>query len=139
MCGLVCEQFRFEVQAKFGRWVLWSCWQWTRWDFRRFQIIQWFKRMLKKWSINAYFKIEINDFKILILFFNSSIHFFKVLLRIPFYKLVNGTIAKIELEYGDTTKNITFHIGNSPTNDLNGLNECFFLLPDIIYSTNSIQ
>lgn len=43
-----------------------------------------------------------------------------VLLRIPFYKLLNETIVRIEVEYGDLPKGITFHVGNSPTNDLNG-------------------
>jgi hypothetical protein len=44
-----------------------------------------------------------------------------VLLRIPFYKLASGAIVKLELEYsGDIARGITFHIGNSPTNDLYG-------------------
>jgi hypothetical protein len=42
------------------------------------------------------------------------------LLRIPFLKLVNGTIVKIVLDFNDYPKGTTFHIGNSPTNDLNG-------------------
>lgn len=43
-----------------------------------------------------------------------------VLLRIPFFKLSAGTIVKIELEYEAEAHGTTFHIGNSPTNDLYG-------------------
>ena len=42
------------------------------------------------------------------------------MLRIPFLKLVNGTIVKIALDFNDYPKGTTFHIGNSPTNDLYG-------------------
>jgi hypothetical protein len=44
-----------------------------------------------------------------------------VLLRIPFLKLTKGTIVKLELVYDDIGKGTTFHIGNSPTNNLYGI------------------
>ncbi|RNA09284.1 signal CUB and EGF-like domain-containing 1 isoform X1, partial [Brachionus plicatilis] len=43
-----------------------------------------------------------------------------VLLRIPFYKLTDGTVVRIKLEYGEIAKGTTIHVGNSPTNSLNG-------------------
>ncbi|CAF0707652.1 unnamed protein product [Brachionus calyciflorus] len=60
-----------------------------------------------------------------------------VLLRIPFHKLTEGTIAKIELEYGDIARGTTIHIGNSPTNDLNGGDQNTTLYNSEIYSNET--
>ena len=46
--------------------------------------------------------------------------FILVLIRIPFLNLPIGAIVKLELEYGDLSRGTSFHVGNSPTNDLYG-------------------
>jgi hypothetical protein len=58
--------------------------------------------------------------KVLLAYFFLFDNAILVLLRIPFYQLTSGTIVKLELEYGDEAEGTTFHIGNSPTNDLFG-------------------
>ena len=55
------------------------------------------------------------------LFLNKfSIKNLKALLRIPFFTFKNNTIVKLEIEYDQDPSGTSFHIGNSPTNDLNG-------------------
>jgi hypothetical protein len=58
------------------------------------------------------------------------------LLRIPFYKLFDGTIVKIELDYEDL-KGTTFHIGQSPTNDLYGGDRDSTIFNAEIYANDS--
>jgi hypothetical protein len=58
------------------------------------------------------------------------------LLRIPFYKLSSGTIIKLELDYEDS-KGTTFHVGNSPTNDLNGGDRNTTMFNAEIYANDS--
>ena len=68
---------------------------------------------------------------------NALALFRQVLLRIPFHKLLNGTIVKLELEFGELANGTTFHIGNSPTNDLLGGDRNSTLYNAEIYSNDT--
>ncbi len=57
-------------------------------------------------------------------------------MRIPFYKLSSGTIVKLELDYEDA-RGTTFHVGNSPTNDLNGGDRNSTIFNAEIYANDS--
>lgn len=50
---------------------------------------------------------------------------------------MQGTIVKIEMEYGDLAKGTTFHIGNSPTNDLFGADRNTTMYNSEIYANET--
>ena len=59
----------------------------------------------------------------IILYKNVFLNYFYFLavLRVPMFDIEDNTIVKIELDYDNTFSGLNLHVGNSPTNELNGM------------------